>query len=94
MKSIQDMRSELHRLKDLYEINVCGEGGEFETIVLDCPLFVKHRLKVDKFDVITVDDNDLAPVAHVFISNLSLEAKDPSSNIIELYENEEQLVSH
>lgn len=24
-----------------YGINVCGEGGEFETFTLDCPLFKK-----------------------------------------------------
>lgn len=23
----------------LYGINVCGEGGEYETVTLDCPLF-------------------------------------------------------
>lgn len=23
------------------ELNVCGEGGEYETITLDCPLFKK-----------------------------------------------------
>lgn len=23
----------------LYGINVCGEGGEYETLTLDCPLF-------------------------------------------------------
>lgn len=23
----------------LYGINVCGEGGEYETMTLDCPLF-------------------------------------------------------
>lgn len=24
-----------------YGVNVCGEGGEYETFVLDCPLFTK-----------------------------------------------------
>ena len=23
----------------MYGINVCGEGGEYETLTLDCPLF-------------------------------------------------------
>lgn len=30
---------ELKKLYDKYKINVAGEGGEFETYVLDCPLF-------------------------------------------------------
>ena len=25
-----------------YEMNVCGEGGEYETMTLDSPLFVKR----------------------------------------------------
>ena len=25
-----------------YGINVCGEGGEYETFTLDCPLFCKE----------------------------------------------------
>lgn len=25
-----------------YGINVCGEGGEYETFTLDCPLFRKE----------------------------------------------------
>ena len=27
---------------DKYGVNVCGEGGEYETFTLDCPLFHKH----------------------------------------------------
>lgn len=34
-----------------YEINYCGEGGEFETAVLDCPYF-KNRINVGSFEVI------------------------------------------
>jgi len=30
---------ELRKLHEKYKINVAGEGGEFETYVLDCPLF-------------------------------------------------------
>jgi diphthine-ammonia ligase len=29
----------LIKLKQSCGMNVCGEGGEYETIVLDCPLF-------------------------------------------------------
>ena len=32
-------------------INIAGEGGEFETLTLDCPLF-KKKLNIDKFDLI------------------------------------------
>lgn len=33
---------ELKKLYDKYKINVAGEGGEFETYVLNCPLFKKE----------------------------------------------------
>ncbi|MEM4330925.1 MAG: diphthine--ammonia ligase [Candidatus Pacearchaeota archaeon] len=36
---------ELKRLHDKFKINPAGEGGEFESLVLNCPLF-KKELKV------------------------------------------------
>jgi len=27
--------------KEKYGLNICGEGGEYETFTLDCPLFIK-----------------------------------------------------
>ncbi|XP_039160727.1 uncharacterized protein LOC108956159 isoform X2 [Eucalyptus grandis] len=38
-KDISFLYSYLHKLKELYGINFCGEGGEYETSTLDCPLF-------------------------------------------------------
>jgi len=32
---------ELKRIRDRYKINISGEGGEYETLVLNCPLFSK-----------------------------------------------------
>lgn len=37
--------SAIVKLKEKYKINVAGEGGEFESLVLDCKLF-KRKLKV------------------------------------------------
>ena len=39
----------------------CGEGGEFETIVLDCPIF-KKRIEVDESEILTEKEN---PVEYV-----------------------------
>jgi len=39
-KCIED----LIKLKEKFGINIAGEGGEFETLVLDCPLFNKKIL--------------------------------------------------
>lgn len=40
-KCLEDIIS----LNKKYKINICGEGGEFETIVLNCPLF-KNGLEI------------------------------------------------
>ncbi|VVB83828.1 Diphthamide synthase [uncultured archaeon] len=39
---------EVQQLKNKYKIHGAGEGGEFETFVLNCPLF-KKELKIKKF---------------------------------------------
>lgn len=31
----------LFQLSAQYGVHVCGEGGEYETLTLDCPLFSK-----------------------------------------------------
>lgn len=40
---------EVKDLEDKYDIHPAGEGGEFETFVLNCPLF-KRELKVKSFE--------------------------------------------
>lgn len=40
----------LKKLQEKYNFNVAGEGGEFESLVLDCPLF-KKRLIIESFEV-------------------------------------------
>ena len=40
--------SEIKKLHEKYKISRIGEGGEFETFVLDCPLF-KKELKIKNY---------------------------------------------
>lgn len=40
---------ELKKLEESHGINACGEGGEFETLVLDAPLF-KKSIKITAFE--------------------------------------------
>lgn len=35
----------------LYGCNICGEGGEYETLVLDCPLFQHACIELDACEV-------------------------------------------
>lgn len=38
-------------LNNKYEVNVCGEGGEFETMVLDSPFFKDGYLKLKNIEI-------------------------------------------
>jgi len=44
-KTIKELRDYLVKLSDDYGAHCCGEGGEFESLVLDCPLF-KRRINM------------------------------------------------
>ncbi len=45
----ESMIKELEVLHDKYKISYCGEGGEFETFVLNCPLFNK-KIVIESFE--------------------------------------------
>lgn len=44
-RSLSSLQPHLLAMHEKYGLNVCGEGGEYETLTLDCPLF-KSRLVV------------------------------------------------
>lgn len=59
-KSLRDLRDKgiLDHLKDKWGMHPAGEGGEYETMVLDCPkLFKRGRLVMDETEIIC-DAND------------------------------------
>ena len=41
-KTITELQPVFIKFKGECGMNVCGEGGEFESLVLDCPLFKKR----------------------------------------------------
>ena len=43
-----------------YGCNICGEGGEYETLVLDCPLFSRARIILDAWDIEHLSAGDVA----------------------------------
>lgn len=53
-KSITELYPFLVKLNEMYEVHVCGEGGEFETIVLDCKFFNKKKLEMTESAVVEV----------------------------------------
>jgi diphthine-ammonia ligase len=59
--TLAEAEPDLTRLAAKYGVNVCGEGGEYETFTLNCPLF-RRRLAVADRKVITHSDDAFAPV--------------------------------
>ena len=57
-RTINDVLEELLAME---HIHVCGEGGEFETFVIGCPLF-ERPMRLLRGAAVMVDDNKFAPV--------------------------------
>ncbi|KAG1759806.1 hypothetical protein EDD22DRAFT_848950 [Suillus occidentalis] len=76
-KTLNEMQDTLTRLNSIYGLHICGEGGEYETLTLDSPLF-KHRIVLDETEVVMHTDNEFAPVAYLRIKQASLCPKESS----------------
>ncbi|XP_065695998.1 diphthine--ammonia ligase isoform X14 [Patagioenas fasciata] len=77
-KSLDQMEPYLLELSKKYGVHVCGEGGEYETFTLDCPLF-KKKIVVDSAKVVVHSADAFAPVAYLHFLKLHLENKGESS---------------
>ncbi|XP_006460229.1 hypothetical protein AGABI2DRAFT_67613 [Agaricus bisporus var. bisporus H97] len=77
-KTLAEMQPHLMKLNSLYGSHVCGEGGEYETLTLDCPLF---KQKIQLYDVETVvhSDNAFATVAYLRVKDAELQPKEIGS---------------
>ncbi|OQR89932.1 hypothetical protein ACHHYP_05931 [Achlya hypogyna] len=76
-RSIADLYPTFLDLHAKYQFHICGEGGEYETLTLDCPLFRK-RIVVDAARIELHADDMFAPVGLYCIDALHLEAKEES----------------
>ncbi|XP_038597021.1 diphthine--ammonia ligase [Tachyglossus aculeatus] len=73
-KSLEQLEPHLLELEEQYGVHPCGEGGEYETFTLDCPLF-KKKVVVDSSEVVVHSADAFAPVAYLRLSGLHLEDK-------------------
>ncbi|XP_075569006.1 diphthine--ammonia ligase isoform X4 [Pelecanus crispus] len=78
-KTLDQMEPYLLELSEKYGVHVCGEGGEYETFTLDCPLF-KKKIVVDSTKVVVHSADAFAPVAYLHFLKLHLENKAKSSS--------------
>ncbi|KNC47982.1 ATP-binding domain-containing protein 4 [Thecamonas trahens ATCC 50062] len=74
---LADIRDHLFSLNAKYTSHICGEGGEYETLTLDAPLFTS-RIVLTETTTVVVDESMFAPVAHLTVNGFTLEAKDPA----------------
>ncbi|TPX49371.1 inorganic diphosphatase [Synchytrium endobioticum] len=72
--SLQQVLPHLLNMNAKYDLHVCGEGGEYETITLDMPLFQK-RVVLDETQVVVHSDDAFAPVAYLRCKRAHLEVK-------------------
>lgn len=50
-KTLEEMAPIMKNLQKKFGVHPCGEGGEFESFVRDCPLF-KKRIVIDETEVV------------------------------------------
>lgn len=65
-QSLKEIFPTLLRLNQRFQVHICGEGGEFETLVLDAPFFVK-KLVISKSEKVVSNDQVayLKPVVEI-----------------------------
>nr|XP_009676032.1 PREDICTED: diphthine--ammonia ligase isoform X6 [Struthio camelus australis] len=78
-KTLDQMEPFLLELSEKYGVHICGEGGEYETFTLDCPLF-KKKIVVDSAKVVVHSADAFAPVAYLHFLELHLENKQGESS--------------
>ncbi|CAN0006665.1 unnamed protein product, partial [Phaeothamnion confervicola] len=80
-KPLTALQPHFEALAARHGFHVCGEGGEYETLVLDCPLFSECRLVLDETEVVTTDDDGGgAPVGVLRILRCHAESKPPPAS--------------
>ncbi|KAK2707832.1 diphthine--ammonia ligase-like isoform X2 [Artemia franciscana] len=72
--NICQVQPHLRLMAEKYGLNVCGEGGEYETLALDCPLY-KHRIVVDEAEFVIHSQDPFASVGYLRFKKLSLVEK-------------------
>merc|ERR1712137_1093776 len=72
-KTLRELEPHLLKLNKDFGMHLCGEGGEYETLTLDSPLFTKRVALIDSVNVVHSEDS-VAPVVYL---------KTPSTELVE-----------
>ncbi len=92
-KSIAQLEPHLLRLAADYGSHVCGEGGEYETLVLDSPLFTHAKVVLDASEVrrpAPPPTPSLRPFQSILCSGQGAHRTLPSFSVVERMRNANQ----
>ncbi|XP_054714073.1 diphthine--ammonia ligase-like [Uloborus diversus] len=78
--TLEEIYPHMIEMNKKFGLNVCGEGGEFETFTLDCPLFKKKLTVVDK-EVIIHSNDAFAPVGYLKLNQVVLSDKNMGEHL-------------
>ncbi|XP_063933446.1 diphthine--ammonia ligase-like [Zophobas morio] len=73
--TLKELQPHLLEMNEKYGLHVCGEGGEYETLTLDCSLF-KKRIQLDDYEILPLSKDPFAPSAFLKIHSASLHLKE------------------
>ena len=68
-KSIAELQPVFQKNHADFDFHICGEGGEFETVTLDCPLY-KKRIEITEQETVVLSDSKYDPVAYLKITGV------------------------
>lgn len=74
-KSLQVLEPKLERLMQMYGAHVCGEGGEYETLSLDAPIF-QRRVEITDPETVVHADAAFASVSYLRMPHVGLVDKE------------------
>ncbi|XP_026192219.1 uncharacterized protein LOC34621908 [Cyclospora cayetanensis] len=61
-KCISDLLDHFLDLNRKYDFHVCGEGGEYETLTLDCPLYTEAAIAITRWKEVCQCEDPVAPI--------------------------------
>ncbi|XP_075233118.1 uncharacterized protein LOC142331244 isoform X2 [Lycorma delicatula] len=82
---ISEIQPHLVKMNEKYGLNVCGEGGEYETFTLDSPLFAKSVV-IEDFETVIHSNDAIAPVGYLNFRKFRLIEKENGLSEINLHE--------
>ena len=74
LKSIKDLYPKLLDLSKQFDLNICGEGGEFESLTLDCPLY-KKKIEITEFEKVIHSSDAFTEVSYAVIKKWEVKEK-------------------